>query len=267
MNENKEFIQLFCGDITNRKVDVIVNVLGRGWDFRSGTLSTSIIDTAGRGVLTELRYHRSFDKKDVIVTGGGRLFCKKIIHGVLHEWDRRDKNIQALRIFLQTCLGFAESMNMRSVAFPAVGTGFHEFPPDVVAKEMFNEIGTFSRSSLTNIEFVICHRNNHVIKAFEAKMNKYLITRPVFVDKEFLHHIEKENVSPKYSSSELPKSRDVQTDHLVKKFMDTGIIMDKQHDYFPPLSKSTSSNNKETAPGIGRMNVPFAIESAGNIFL
>lgn len=67
-------------------------------------------------------------------------------------------------MFLQTCLGFAESMNMRSIAFPAVGTGFHKFPPDVVAKEMFNEIGTFSRSSLTNIEFVICHRNNHVIE-------------------------------------------------------------------------------------------------------
>lgn len=94
MNENKEFIQLYFGDITKKKVDIIVNVLGRGWDFRSGTLSTSIIDKAGRGVLTELRYHRSFDKNDFIVTGGGRLFCKKIIHGVLHEWDGRDKNIQ-----------------------------------------------------------------------------------------------------------------------------------------------------------------------------
>lgn len=98
-------------------------------------------------------------------------------------------------------------------------------------------------------------------------MNKYLIARPVFVDKEFLHHTKKENSSPKYSSSELPKSRDMQTDHLVKNIGDTGIIMDKQHDYFPPQSKSTSSNDGDTAPGIWRINAPFAIESAGNIFL
>lgn len=55
-------------------------------------------------------------------------------------------------------------MNMRSIAFPAVGTGFHKYPPDIVAREMFSQTMAFSTSYLTKIEFVVFHDNTDVIK-------------------------------------------------------------------------------------------------------
>lgn len=65
---------------------------------------------------------------------------------------------------MQNCLTLAESMNMRSIAFPAVGTGLPKFPPDVVASEMFSQAQSFSSSSLMTIEFVIFHDNMDVIR-------------------------------------------------------------------------------------------------------
>lgn len=57
-------------------------------NLKDGTLSKSIVDKAGQEVLTELRKQISVDKNKFIVTGGGRLFCKKIIHGVLRHWGK-----------------------------------------------------------------------------------------------------------------------------------------------------------------------------------
>lgn len=73
-------------------------------------------------------------------------------------------NFQTLQYFMQHCLVLAESMNMRSIAFPAVGTGFHKYPPDIVAREMFSQTMAFSTSYLTKIEFVVFHDNTDVIK-------------------------------------------------------------------------------------------------------
>lgn len=66
--------------------------MGNELNLKDGTLSKSIAIKAGQDVFTELRKQILVDKKDFIVTEGGRLLCRKIIHGILRHWDKPDES-------------------------------------------------------------------------------------------------------------------------------------------------------------------------------
>ncbi|VDI24505.1 Hypothetical predicted protein [Mytilus galloprovincialis] len=216
-------------------VDIIVNVLGNELNLKDGTLSKSIAIKAGQDVFTELRKQILVDKKDFIVTEGGRLLCKKIIHGILRHWDKPDESKRTLQYFMQNCLTLAESMNMRSIAFPAVGTGLPKFPPDVVASEMFSQAQSFSSSSLMTIEFVIFHDNMDVIRPFEAEMKKYLKDQTVR-NKLSLHSSKPDNL---FNMKSLLQSRESRSHINIRGEQNDQLENDLQ--YVSPDRRSDSS--------------------------
>ena len=64
-----------------------------------------------------------------------------------------------LNRFVTNCLYAAHERNYKSIAFPALGTGALDFPPDVVATEMMKMIEEFRNryphSTLSKIRIVI----------------------------------------------------------------------------------------------------------------
>ena len=67
--------------------------------------------------------------------------------------------VQHLEDYFKTCLLTAHNNNMRSIAFPSIGTGSMGISADYVANMMYSETKSFStqnpNTSLTNINFVV----------------------------------------------------------------------------------------------------------------
>ncbi|XP_032262566.1 protein mono-ADP-ribosyltransferase PARP15 isoform X3 [Phoca vitulina] len=120
--------QIATGDITKEKADVIVNSTTRTFNLKSAA-----------------QPHRDF-----IITQGGYLMCKIIIH-VLGEND--------VKKTVSTVLEECEQRNYTSVSLPAIGTGNAGKNPTTVADDMISAITDFAQKhptpSLQKVKVVI----------------------------------------------------------------------------------------------------------------
>lgn len=71
--------------------------------------------------------------------------------------------LQVLKAFARKVLDEASKKNIGSVAFPAIGCGNLAFPPDVVAKCLFETVDDFSSknsgTSISEVRFVIYEKD------------------------------------------------------------------------------------------------------------
>lgn len=68
-------------------------------------------------------------------------------------------SLQVLRKVMQTCLMNAQKSDLRSIAFPAIGTGNLGVPREVASRIMYDEVQIFSQdydnSIVNDVRFVI----------------------------------------------------------------------------------------------------------------
>uniref|UniRef100_A0A8C3YUY2 Poly [ADP-ribose] polymerase n=1 Tax=Catagonus wagneri TaxID=51154 RepID=A0A8C3YUY2_9CETA len=104
--------QVATGDITKEKVDVIVNSTIKTFNLKSG-VSKAILEGAGPAVENECAKLAVQPHRDFIITQGGDLKCKIIMH-VLGENNVRNT--------VSTILEECEQRKYSSVSLPAIGT-------------------------------------------------------------------------------------------------------------------------------------------------
>ncbi|XP_012908130.1 protein mono-ADP-ribosyltransferase PARP15 isoform X1 [Mustela putorius furo] len=141
--------QIATGDISKEKADVIVNSTTRTFNLKSG-VSKAILEGAGPAVENECVVLAAQPHRDFIVTQGGNLMCKIIIH-VLGEND--------VRKTVSTVLEECEQRKYTSVSLPAIGTGNAGKNPATVADDMISAVIDFARKhpipSLRRVKVVI----------------------------------------------------------------------------------------------------------------
>ncbi|XP_045858583.1 protein mono-ADP-ribosyltransferase PARP15 isoform X2 [Meles meles] len=141
--------QIATGDISKEKADVIVNSTTRTFNLKSG-VSKAILEGAGPAVENECAVLAAQPHRDFIVTQGGNLMCKIIIH-VLGEND--------VRKTVSTVLEECEQKKYTSVSLPAIGTGNAGKNPTTVADDMISAVIDFARKhpipSLRRVKVVI----------------------------------------------------------------------------------------------------------------
>lgn len=141
--------QVAVGDITEESVDVIVNSTTRMFNLKSG-VSKAILEGAGPAVEDECAVLATQPHRDFIVTQGGHLMCKIIIH-VPGENDVK-KTVSSV---LEEC----EQRKHTSVSLPAIGTGNAGKNPVRVADDMISAIVDFTEKhfdpSLKKVKVVV----------------------------------------------------------------------------------------------------------------
>ncbi|XP_053554018.1 protein mono-ADP-ribosyltransferase PARP14 [Bombina bombina] len=171
-------IQIIQGNIQDPNTDVIVNSVGKDLDLDSGAASRALYQKAGKRLqqlLNEASKGSQVDEGSVYVTEGCALSCHKVIHFVTPHWDNgKGASEKMLRQMLDNCLAITENSNMKSVSFPAIGTGRLGYPPTVIASLMFDEILNFSsKNKIQHLQEVILvlHPNDvDVLKAFSDEL-------------------------------------------------------------------------------------------------
>ncbi|XP_061022997.1 protein mono-ADP-ribosyltransferase PARP14 isoform X2 [Dama dama] len=130
--------QVASGDISKEEADVIVNSTSKSFNLKAG-VSKAILESAGRNVEIECSRQAQQGHGDYIITEGGFLKCKNIIHVIGGNDVKR-----SVTCVLKEC----EKRHYSSVCLPAIGTGSARQDPDKVAAAIIDAIEEFIQKRL-----------------------------------------------------------------------------------------------------------------------
>ena len=126
-------IELVLGDITEQKVDAIVNAANPGL-LGGGGADGAIHRAGGPSILQECRLLGGCDPGEVKATSGGALPARHVLHAVGPIWRGGGAGeSELLASCHQRAIELADELGCSSVAFPAISTGAYGYPVELAA--------------------------------------------------------------------------------------------------------------------------------------
>lgn len=166
-------IELLKGDITKIKADAIVNAANSSL-LGGGGVDGAIHRAGGKEILDECIEIRNRQGKcktgEAVVTTAGNLPAKYVIHTVGPVWNGdEEKSSKLLANCYQNSLKLAESLDVKTIAFPNISTGIYRFPKELAGKIAVDEVKKFNSDIIEKIIFVCFDDENEEIykKLFE----------------------------------------------------------------------------------------------------
>ena len=154
-----ETIVLMEGDLTEMETDAIVNAANN--DLRhGGGVAGAILRKGGKIIQEESDAIGSIPVGGAAVTSGGNLKARYVIHAASMELGGRT-SAQDLRSSTAHSLRIAAQMGVKTIAFPAVGTGIAGFPMKDCAEIMLAEAVAHLKQGVTPVQkvyFVLADR-------------------------------------------------------------------------------------------------------------
>ena len=169
-------VEVLQGNLCQEATDVIVNLNSKDMNMDSaGALSKAVKQAAGQVVQDECYQLGHQTGGSVVVTSGGNLTARNIIHLIP---DTADKN--HLQQCVEKCLGVAETRGFQSISFPAVGTGsFHMSAADS-ASLIFQALSNFSASFKVIKKVRIVVFQAPMLQAFQREQQHHPLYSNVF---------------------------------------------------------------------------------------
>jgi len=133
----KKEIRIEQGDLTEMDVDAIVNAANNDLQLGAG-VAGAIRRKGGPSIQKECDEIGSIPIGAAAMTGGGNLKARHVIHAASMQLGGRT-TAESLRGSTAWSLRLAREHGLKSVAFPAVGTGIAGFPLRECAQIMLRE--------------------------------------------------------------------------------------------------------------------------------
>ncbi len=131
-------VVLLAGDLTDMDVDAIVNAANNDL-ILGGGVAGAIRRKGGDEIQRECSRIGTIPVGTAAITAGGRRTARHVIHAASMELGART-TAQALRGSTSHALRIARQKELRSIAFPAIGTGIAGFPMRDCAEIMLAEV-------------------------------------------------------------------------------------------------------------------------------
>jgi len=143
------------GDLTEAAVDAIVNAANNDLQLGGG-VAGAIRRKGGPVIQDECDRIGRIPIGEAAITGGGKLKARWVIHAASMQLGRAT-TAESLRTSTRNSLARAAEKGVKSIAFPAVGTGIAGFPLRECAAIMLDEVAKHLRgkTSLTQVRFVL----------------------------------------------------------------------------------------------------------------
>ncbi len=145
-------LELVEGDITKQKVDAIVNAANTRL-LGGGGVDGAIHQAGGPAILEECKKIGGCPTGEAVITTGGNLPAKHVIHTVGPVWhDGSSREPELLRNAYKNSLLQAEKNNLTSISFPSISTGAYRFPIEKASHIALSTIIEHLLKGKTNIK-------------------------------------------------------------------------------------------------------------------
>jgi len=158
-------IILMQGDLTEMETDAIVNAANNDLQHGGG-VAGAIRRKGGAVIQEESDAIGTIPLGSAAITSGGQLKARYVIHAASMELGGRT-SAATLRSSTAHSLRIAKEKGLKTIAFPAVGTGIARFPVEECAQIMLRETVDHLKkgSSLEKVYFVLF--DEPALKTFE----------------------------------------------------------------------------------------------------
>jgi O-acetyl-ADP-ribose deacetylase (regulator of RNase III) len=137
-----QIVRLVHGDLTEEKVDAIVNAANAQL-AHGGGVAGAIVRVGGQEIQIEsdawVRDHGPVSHEQPALTTAGRLPCRYVIHAVGPVWGEGDEDAK-LHSAVTGALALADQKTLTCLALPAISTGIFGFPKDRGARVILDAI-------------------------------------------------------------------------------------------------------------------------------
>ena len=166
----KPKIELFLGDITDLEVDAIVNAANNYLVMGSG-VAGAIKRKGGKIIEEEAVRQAPIPIGEAVYTTAGNLKAKYVIHAAGMGRDLRTNALYIKNSTLNS-LKRAEELKLKSIAFPAIGTGVGGFPIEECAKVMIATVKDYltQTKSIQRVIFALFDKQGYEV--FEDGMKR-----------------------------------------------------------------------------------------------
>ena len=156
-------IKVVQGDITDQELDAIVNAANNHLWMGAG-VAGAIKRKGGKEIEDEAMKNGPIPIGEAIVTSAGKLKAKYVIHAAVMGQDLVT-NEDYIKNATLNSLKKAEELKIKSIAFPAFGTGVGGFPIDRCAQIMLDQVKDFSKKMryLEEVLFVLFDKKSYDI--------------------------------------------------------------------------------------------------------
>jgi O-acetyl-ADP-ribose deacetylase (regulator of RNase III) len=143
-----QILQLVHGDLTEERVDAIVNAANAELQHGGG-VAGAIVRRGGAIIQGEsndwVQQHGPVTHGSPALTGAGRLPSRHVIHAVGPVWGEGDEDAK-LHAAVTGALRLADELGLASLALPAISTGIFGFPKDRGARILMAAVLAFFAS-------------------------------------------------------------------------------------------------------------------------
>lgn len=160
-------IELLQGDITKLQVDAIVNAANSSL-MGGGGVDGAIHRAGGKQILEECRAIVARQGRcrtgEAVITSGGKLPAKYVIHTVGPVWNGGKKNeAQLLTNCYTNSLQLGVTNNIESIAFPNISTGIYHYPKHDAAEIALRTVNSFleQNNQLKKVIFICFDAENY----------------------------------------------------------------------------------------------------------
>jgi O-acetyl-ADP-ribose deacetylase (regulator of RNase III) len=149
-------IELRRGDITTVAADAIVNAANSALAPGAGVCG-AILRAGGLSIFDECARIGGCPTGSAVITAGGTLPAKHVIHAVAPRYSGRASDAELLRSAYASSLRIAQERSLTSIAFPSLGTGVYGYPIEEAARIALDAAITHlqSHSGIERVIFVL----------------------------------------------------------------------------------------------------------------
>ncbi|XP_035849972.1 uncharacterized protein LOC116045606 [Sander lucioperca] len=174
------FQVLVCqGDITKQDADALVNAANEDLDHGGG-VAAALSKAGGPEVQSEstalVKYNGKIPTGEVVVTTGGNLKCKKLLHAVGPVGGKSGgREGVLLEKTVQKALNLAEMMEFRSIAIPCISSGTFGLPVTVCSEAIVTAVkkfGSYGGRSLSRV--ILIDNRGEVVRAMQEACDRLL---------------------------------------------------------------------------------------------
>jgi O-acetyl-ADP-ribose deacetylase (regulator of RNase III) len=150
----EERLRIVEGDITLLDVEAVVNAANKHLRLGGG-VAGAIRTRAGPAIQDECDRLAPIEVGEAVITGGGNLKAKYVIHAVGPVNGEGDEEAKLARATLSS-LRIAGDRKIQSLAFPAISTGIYGFPLQECSRIMLRVSLDFLKKNSYPREIVFC---------------------------------------------------------------------------------------------------------------